>query len=160
MPPYSCSHQADIEQLRAQAAAVEGVREELESEKQMSRQLQTEIAKLREQGTIHAVLRDAEQQRAEAMERAPKEREEKEAGMAEVQAAEHRAQAAWEKMQKLQSAIQDVRGELESERLISQQRLTEIDELREKLGSMTGPSKMHLINAAHPSMNNEVNPSK
>ena len=78
----------------------------------------------------------------------------------QVQAAERRAQAAWEEMQKLQSTIQDVRGELESERLISQQRLTEIDELREQLGSMTGQSKMHLINAAPPSMNNEVNPSK
>ena len=122
---------AEIEQLRAQAAGVEDVREELQSEKQISQQLQKEIEKLREQAAVHAhaVFGAAEQQRAEAAERAPKDEDEMGA-----QAADRRAHAALEEMQKLQSAIEDVRGELDSERLISQHRLTEIDALRENMG--------------------------
>ena len=114
---------------------------------QISQQLQKEIEKLREQAAVHAhaVFGAAEQQRAEAAERAPKDEDEMGA-----QAADRRAHAALEEMQKLQSAIEDVQGELDSERRISQQRLTEIDERREEHGSMHGESKMHLIKAACP----------
>ena len=120
------------------------MRDELESEKQISQQLQGKIENLREKGTIHAhaVLRAAEQQRAEAMEQAQKAEE-------EVHVAERRALAALEEMQKLQSAIEEVRGELESERLVSQRRQLEVDTLREQACAAGG----FLLTGLRPPMN-------
>ena len=67
----------------------------------------------------------------------------------EVHVAERRALAALEEMQKLQSAIEKVRGELESERLVSQRRQLEVDTLREQACAAGGS----LLTGLRPPMN-------